>query len=300
MATYYKGAIMVPGSPTSARAIYDAGFSVGDGLYWINNKDNGKSFQVYCDMTTTDEFGNRGWMLAASWSTGSQWTLNSTSSSATFGSTPLNCFSSNFGNFDINSFRITATSSISSLGSSASGGDWYYYWSSTIKWKQVWSYTSGTNKNYMNDSSGDAAASTTTFAGPSPTSANGTVPRVCMRLFDYAYNIKWSYKASNQRWNNFSDSQGGGQQNWVDWWSALTTSGYTTGIYSYAGTGDGTLGIIPSGSSYTTAAHDCNTNNNKVGYDDGGVSAWYGSSSTADLNAQYGTTTDYPLFFWIR
>lgn len=299
MATYYKGAIMVPGSPTSARAIYDAGFSVGDGLYWINNKDNGKSFQVYCDMTTADENGNKGWMMVASWDTGSSWSLNSTSSASTFSTTPLNCFSSNFGNFDINSFRVTATSSLSSLGTSASGGDWYYYWSTAIKWKQVWAYTSGTNKNYMNNTTGDVAGNITGNPGPAPVNAGGGVARVCMRLFDYAYNIKWSYKASTQRWNNFSDSEAAGQQNWSDFWNGLTTPGYTLKGGVTSGD-DGTLGIIPSGDSSTTAAHDCNYNNFKVGYDDSGVTAWYGSSATANMNANVAVTNNYPLFFWIR
>ena len=288
MATYYNGAILVPGSPTSARAIYDAGFSAGDGLYWINNKDNGRSFKVYCDMTTTDEFGNRGWMLTASWNTGSSWALNSTSSNSTFSTTPLDGWSSNFGNFDINSFRVTATSSLSSLGTSASGGDWYYYWSGGIKWKQVWSYTSGTNKNYMNNTTGDVAGNITGNPGPAPVNAGGGVARVCMRLFDYAYNIKFTYKATTQRWNNFSDSEAAGQQNWSDFWNGLTSGD------------DGTLGIIPSGDSSTTAAHDCNYNNFKVGYDDSGVTAWYGTSSTSNMNANVAVTNNYPLFFWIR
>lgn len=296
MATFYKGAIMVPGSPTSARAIYDSGFSVGNGLYWINNKDNGKSFPVYCDMTTADENGNRGWMMVASWDTGSNWSLTSTSSSDVFSTTPKNCFSSNFGNFDITHFRVTATDSLSNLGTS-SAGDWYYYWSTAIKWKQVWAYESGTNKNYMNDSSGAAAGSTATFAGPAPVNSGGSVPRVCMRLFDYAYNIRWSYKASTQRWNNFSDSQGGGQQNWSDFWNGLTTSGYS--IKGGVSSGDdGTLAIIPQGDTSTTAAHDCGTNQSKVGRDDTSVNGYYGASSTATTSN--GITNDYPLYFWIR
>ena len=299
MATYYNGAILVPGSPTSARAIYDAGFSQGNGLYWINNKDNGRSFKVYCDMTTTDEYGNRGWMLTASWNTGSSWTLNSTSTASTFSTTPLDGWSSNFGNFDITTFRVTATSTLSNLGTSADGADWYYYFgSSTIKWKQVWAYDSGTNKNYMNDTSGASAGNINGLGGPAPVNAGGSVPRVCMRLFDHAYNIKYTYSATTQRWNNFSDSQGGGQQTWYDFWNGLTTPGYTLGVYNLGS--DGTLGIIPSGDTSTTAAHDCNYNQSKVGYDDGGVSAYYGSSATANMNAQYAVTNNYPLFFWIR
>ena len=38
----------------------------------------------------------------------------------------------------------------------------------------------------------------------------------------------------------------------------------------------------------------------KVGYDDTGVSAYYGSSGSANMNAQYSVTNNYPLFFWIR
>jgi hypothetical protein len=119
-----------------------------------------------------------------------------------------------------------------------------------------------------------------------------------MRLFDHAYNIKYTYSATSQRWNNLSDSQGGGQQTWYDFWTGLTTPGYTLGVANLGL--DGTLGIIPSGDSSTTAAHDCNYNQSKVGYDDNGVSAYYGSSATANMNAQYAVTNNYPLFFWIR
>ena len=297
MGIYIKG-IPKSNGAGSAKEIHRNGFSSGDGLYWIRNATNGKVFKAYCDMTTTDEFGNSGWMLVASWSNGSQWTLNSTSSASIFDTTPLNCFSSNFGDFYINEFRVTATSSASNLGTNASGGDWYYYWSTPIQWKKVWAYASGTNKNYMNDSSGDTVANITTFAGPAPVNNTASLPRVCMRLFDYAYNIKYNYKASTQRWNNFSDSGGGGQQTWYDYWTGLNTPGYTLGVYNLGS--DGTLGIIPSGDTSTTAAHDCNNNQSKVGYDDGIQTGWYGTSATANLNTQGGISTDYPLFFWIR
>lgn len=295
--TVEGAAIKTQPPATSAAAIKAANPSATDGLYWIT-PPNGTPIQVYCDMTTSDEFGNKGWMLVASWNNGSLWTMDSTSSSAVFGSTPLNCFSSNFGDFNINEFRVTATNSITNLGTNASGGDWYYYWNRAIKWKQVWSYAAGVNKNYMNDYSGDVLANRTKFGGPEPVNNGSLTTRICMRLFDYAYNIKWGYKAVTQRWNNFSDSSGGGQQSFRDFWGGLTTPGVTLGIYFYGA--DGTLAIIPSGSTSTTAGHDCNNNNNKVGRDDGGTSAWYGSSPTADLNAQNGITTDYPLFFWIR
>ena len=298
MAIFYKNTIIGAGAG-SAKDIYNNGLSNGDGYYWIRDYNTGKLIKTYCDMTTADEYGNKGWMLVASWTNGSQWTLNSTSSSSVFGSTPNNCFSSNFGDFNINTFRVTATSTLSNLGTNASGGDWYYYFGSTsIKWKQVWAYATGTNKNYMNDTSGDASANITTFTGPTPTNAGTTISRVCMRLFDHAYNIKWGYSATTQRWNNFSDSSGGGQQTWYDFWNGLTNSGNTLGVYNLGS--DGTLAIIPSTDTSTTAAHDCNYNQSKVGYDDGGVSAYYGTSATSNLNAQFAITTDYPLYFWIR
>lgn len=64
---------------------------------------------------------------------------------------------------------------------------------------------------------------------------------------------------------------------------------------------DGTLAILPQGDTSTTAAHDCNTNNCKVGYDDAGVCYYYGASATANMGANVANTgSDVSLYFWIK
>ena len=295
MSIFYKGAILTNGAG-SAKEIYNNGLANGNGYYWIQDPNTGKVFKVYCDMTTLASDGGSGWMLVASWDYSTTWSLTSTSSSDIFGPTPKNCFSSNFGDFNINQFRITGTPSIANLGTSAAG-DWYYQWNTAIKWKQVWAYASGTNKNYMNDTSGDVAGNITTFAGPAPVNNGVSVPRVCLRLFDYAYNIRWSYQATTQRWNNLSDSAGGGQQPWSDFWNGLTTSGYSIKGGVTSGD-DGSLGIIPQGDTSNTAAHDCALNQSKIGEDDSVNNAYFGASATASV--ANGVTDDYPTYFWIR
>lgn len=305
---YYNGSWIslaeVPGTSstnpaTSAAAIYTANPSATNGLYWISTP-NGGTRQVYCDFTTPDENNNRGWMLVASFGTGSQWRDTWPTTSNVIQTVNSNSWSSNFGDFSINKFRVTATNSLSNLGTSSSGGDWYYHWNTNIPWKSVWAWTSGSNRNWINDTSGDNSGNINAFGGwPPPTNAGNSVSRCCMRGFDWAYNIKHSYKASTQRWNNFSDSSGGGTgQNIPDYWGGLTSSG---GSLNYSFASDGTLGIIPQGDSSTTCAHDCNNNNTKVGQDDAGVCYYYGSSATSNLGANVGNTgTDYPVLFWIK
>lgn len=280
-----------------ARQIYAANPSATNGLYYISTANGGVK-QVYCDFTTPDENGDRGWMLVASWASGSQWRDSWTTSSATLSSITANTWSSNFGNNYINKFRITATNSISSLGSSAAA-DWYYHYTVPVSWKSVWAWGPGSS-NWINDTTGDGRGNINFFSGwPSPVNNGTSTPRCCLRGFNWAYNIKYNYQASTQRWNNLSDSGGGGTGQAIpDFWAGLTTPGITLN-YSFAQ--DATLGIIPQGDTSTTCAHDCNNNNAKVGQDDSGICYYYGSSSTANLAANVGNTgTDYPLLFWIK
>lgn len=274
---------------TSATAIWDLGVR-GKGLFWIQKAD-GTPIQVYCDLDTLGQDGKGGWMLVASWATASEWTKDSVSSSATFGSTALNCFSSNFGNTNIQHMRVKVSTSIDTAPAS-SEADWYYYWSSPIQWKTVWAAGAGTN-NHWNSASG---------VNP----AGAAVQRNSLRQFNYSYNLKFGYTGNTQIWNNLSDtgtSGSTGTEAWYDWYSGLTTAGYTLGVYNAGGAGrqDGTLAIIYSGDTSTTAGQDCNNQNAKYGYDDNGLCAWGGTSATNNLNAQYGTQgSNTNMWMWIK
>ena len=275
------------------------------GLYYINTPNNG-IMPVYCDMDTKDEYGESGWMLVASWQTGSTW-RNTWPTTREVVQTPnLNKWSANFGDSLINQFRITASGTLNPYEFSYNyGADWYYYWTTAVTWKSVWAWQQGANNNWINDSTGDSRGNINAFSGwPAPVNAGNAAPRICLRGFDWAYNIKWQYKASTQRWCNLSDyAAQGTSQTHADFWTGLTIAGQNglnlaSGI---AGLDDGTLGIIPEGDTSTTAAHDCNNNNAKVGIDDTGVCYYYGQSPTANMATNVSNTgTDYPLQFWIR
>lgn len=273
---------------TSATAIYDLGVR-GKGLFWIQKADN-TPIQVYCDLDTLGQDGKGGWMLVASWSTASEWTKDSVSSSSTFGSTALNCFSSNFGNTNMQHMRIKVSTSIDTAPAS-SEADWYYYWSSPIQWKTVWANGAGTNNHYNSGSGINNAAST---------------QRNSLRSFNYSYNLKHSYTGNTQTWANLSD--GGtsgytGTEAWYDWYSGLTTPGYTLGVYNAGGAGrqDGTLAMIFSGDTSNTAGQDCNFQNTKYGYDDNLLCAWGGTTATNNLNGQSGTQgSNTNMWMWIK
>ena len=118
MAIYQSGARKT-NAAGSAKSIFNSGSSSGDGLYWIKDPVNGKAFQVYCDMTTTDENGESGWMLVGSWNVSYDWTKASITTGVTFADTPRNTMSSNFADFSLNKFRVHAAPSISTVKSSA-------------------------------------------------------------------------------------------------------------------------------------------------------------------------------------
>lgn len=274
----------------NATEIYDLGIR-GKGLFWVKKAD-GTPIQVYCDLDTLSaEDGKAGWMLVASWATASEWTKDSVSSSATFGATALNCFSSNFGNSNMKHMRVHVASSITDTAG-ASTADWYYYWNSPIQWKTAWANGAGTNNHY---NSGSGVNS-------------GSVQRNSLRTFNLSYNLKFGYKNTNQVWNNLSDGGSGGSytgtEAWYDWYSGLTTPGYTLGVYNAGGSGrqDGTLGILPQGyTSDNTTGQDCNNNNAKYGYDDNTVVAWAGTSATNNLGANTGTQgSNTNMWMWIK
>ena len=273
----------------------------GKGYFYINTP-NGGIKRVWCDFDTLDENGNTGWMLVASWTNGSTWTQATNSSSNIVGPGNLTYgWSSNFGDYTINQFRVTANwNAQDALGPNAAGGDWYYYFSTAVPWKTVWSPANG-NYNWFNGSAGDSDKNITAFSGWPVTSNNtgGTVERACLRGFNWAYNLKYAYKASTQRWNGLSDPSATQTATFnCNFWSGLTTSGVSLNCNV---NGDGSLAIIPSGTTWTTAAQDCDHNQSKVGYDDTGVCYYYGASATADQNTNVATTgTDWPLYFWIK
>ena len=268
---------------TSATAIYDLGIR-GKGLFWIQKAD-GTPIQVYCDLDTLGQDGKGGWMLVGSWATASEWTKDSTSSSAVFGSTALNCFSSNFGNTSMQHMRVKVSSAIDTA-SSSSEADFYYYWSSPIQWKTVWAAGAGTNNHYN-----------------SGTVNNGvSTPRNSLRQFSYAYNLKFSYTANYQTWNNLSDlgttGPGTGTEEWRDWYSGLTTPGVTLGANMR---GDGSLAITFGGDTSTGTGHDCTYANAKYGYDDAVLVAMGGTSGSYNINAQTGTLgSNTNLWMWIK
>lgn len=280
MSIYYKGAFLPPVGAQTAKQIYAAGYSVGDGLYWLTDP-NGKSFQAYCDMTTTDENGETGWMLVASWNS-ADWSYSSTSSNETFSTTPLNKVSSNFGDYSINQFRVHSASSITSTKSNAAS-DWYYNYSTATKWKEVWA-PDGTRTNYYRSYG-----------------TNPAVPRCSLKRFDWSYNMKSSYKNAEHKFNNISDYGYDGTDigspysttglfatnttalnatiGYAKFWDALTKSGKKWSVYdmSYASdwetaaapTVDGSLAIPTSGSGTDVSGQDYDSNiSAKIGRDD--------------------------------
>jgi hypothetical protein len=273
---------------TSATAIYDLTGTTTSGLYWILGEGSVPR-QVYCDMTTLGEDGKPGFMLAGSWSQASEWTKNSTSTVTTLGSTAVNAFSAIFGNFSIKHMRVHVSSGVDVRGSSAEA-DWYYYWNTPTTWKTVWSPNNGTNSNYVS----------------TPAINNGTsIPRISLKQFTYAKNLKYNYTVG-QEWASLSDNTISTTQVWANWWSGLTSSGVTLGVYSYgvdtSGNGtDGSLALLRQGSTDNSAGQDSATFNSKYGYDDGAlhaVSATSATYTTGSSGVVNGSNTN--MWIWIK
>jgi hypothetical protein len=293
----------------SARELVQAGRTT-NGLYWIQTP-NGGIKQVYCDLTTPDAEGDKGWMLVAQWDTPADWTFKSTTTANTITSSGINAASSNFGDFYINKFRVQVATSISNSATN-SVADWYYHWNDAIPWKMVWSPNPGVFQYYLSGGS------------------NPNVQRCCIRPFNHSYNMRWRYINPRHRFNNISDY---GYQNtlnsgftgnvgtnstasslgFADYWKALTTPGRGFGAYnlSYANsfeassgpTVDGTLAIPSFNANTDTSGQDVDSNiGTKIGRDDDTV--WNAAMSSlsrggeGNNNAISGASHD--MWWWIK
>lgn len=266
--------------------LWDAGYRTS-GLYYVSTSQGAK--QVYVDLSTVDPTtGKAGWMLVGSWSQASRWSIQATTDGGVFdGTTPRNCFSANFGTMNTQFVRFQVSSSISNSGANATSADFYHYASTGTPWRQWWVTDSSNNINW----------STTVNSGSS-------VPRESLRQFSYSYNLKYAYQV-NQNWNNLSDGAGSPKQGIQgDWWNGL--NGTATGI-GWNGAGDGSIAILPQGSSSTGAGQDCNEAQTKFGSDDSssvGAApnvAYYGGSATSNMSNNVGTQgSDTNLWMWIK
>jgi len=304
---------------SSAVEIFDAGIR-GKGFFWLT-ASNGGVVRNFCDLDTLDQDGKAGWILVAQFGNSSQWrnggnsirepldphnrSLNENAQNDQW----TRQWSANWGDYTINRFRILVSESVNS-GGTGSRADWYYHFSTPCKWKEVWSWGSGANKNYINDASGtsDGNINASFHSGwPTPVNEdNATVSRACMRGFNWAYNIRWSYQVA-QRWNNFADSSNGGTtQTNADFWTVLTTPTYNPGqMYGGNGVDDGSLAILPSTRAVaTTAGQDMDTAvAAKYGYDDTGECAGYITSAGTGVVISSGGITNTrrcPMWMWIK
>ena len=223
-----------------------------------------------------------GWTLVASWGNASEWTKTSISTSQSFLTTPLNAFSSNFGDFKINYLRIQASNQIDSQRFA----DFYYKWNNSISWKEVWAPSYGNNKGYLS-----------------------STPRQALKQFSSAYNIQYQTEVA-QTWANISDwcNQSTLCGDTANWWSGLTTPGVPLGIYSLSkyysdGTGDvsdGSFGLSASNRS-DNSGQDTYFNV-KLGWDDGQQYIRLGGGNTTNNYEQQSSGVDAAtgLWLWIR
>ena len=137
--------------------------------------------QAYCDFSVRDEFGNTGWLLVAAFATDYLWGHAHSTISTPVLSAATDAWSSNFGNININFMRVLAAPSLAQTGPS-SRADYYYYWSTAHPWKTTWSSAAGTNRGYCS----------------APVSSPNNYVRLSMMRLTWTYNIKFSYRASNQ------------------------------------------------------------------------------------------------------
>ena len=275
---------------------------VASGLYYIITSNGVK--QVYCDMTTRDEYGQTGWMLVGSWDTDYQWSLTANSSDSVFSTTALNCVSANFGNMRINHFRVLASSAATTVTSNASA-DWYYQWTNKVRWKEVWAPDPSRTQYYSSYGN------------------NISVTRAALKSFDLSYNLKFSVKNAFHKYNGYSDyglSATGDVSNTgitdapavglCRFHEALLYPGKPFGTYKMgrgadfeANTGapdlDGSLaiGISTTSDNYTGQDRDANVAA-KVGYDDNVVWAAYTSTVTSAVTTANNSGTK--LWWWIK
>lgn len=295
----------------SAVQIYDAGVR-GKGFFWLNSP-NGGTVLNFCDLDTLDQDGKAGWILVAAFPHAQNWRDDGLSTRKPIDpatalmnqddGTPYQYrkqWSANWGDYSMNRFRIQNAWSVYESGQYATM-DWYYHYSTAIYWKQVWAWTAG-NVNYINDTSGDNGGNINApyhSGWPSPVNAGSATPRCCLRGFNWAYNLRFGYQV-NQRWANLSDGAGSGtsQNSTYNWWAGLTSPNYVLG---WGVNGDGSLAILPQGSTSNVAGQDCNEGNAKVGVDDTSGATLWQSTATGNMNTQTGVTDTYrSLFFWIK
>lgn len=298
----------------SAKWLYDNGIKTsGKELLYIDTSAGVK--QVYCDFDTSDENGNSGWMLVASFSQGYRWggkDQEILSTADVIGTSPVNKVSCNFADTVINQFRVTSANSITgSLGSSAVA-DFYYNYATSCTWKEVWKPDAGASGKYY-------------LSGGS----NPTVNRGSIRKFDSSYNIKFSYSNPNHKHNNISDfgytntrtdtslySTGNVGEGvaplagFFDVWAALSNPGnrfewYYVGrsaTYSSRSGGDldASLAIPIQGAGTDTTGQDVDNNVSvKIGVDDNGN--WGAGATSAGTDpGNNGATTSIPLWWWIK
>jgi len=273
------------GSPASSGIeLWDAGLRTS-GLYYINTSQGSK--QVYVDLQTTDPTtGRAGWMLVGSWSQASRWSIQASTSTSVFSSSPQNCFSANFGTMSANFVRFQVSSSISNSGTNATSADFYHYSSTSAPWRQWW----------VTNSANDIVWSSTVNNGAS-------VVREAMKQFTHSYNLKFGYQVG-QQWQNLSDNASApivGRQG--DWWNGLNGSQTAIG---WNGANDGSIAILPQGSSSTGAGQDCGENNTKFGSDDtNAIGAEpnckaYASSATENTGQVAVIGSDTNLWMWIK
>jgi len=277
----YSTNIILDGSTStkaapSAKYLWNNGFTT-NGLYYIQTSSG--PVQVYCDLTTLDEDGTSGWMLVGSWDNSYEWTLSANSTAGVLNTTPVNSVSSNFGNTNMNRFRVHVASSISNTGSNANA-DFYYNWNAATLWKEVWAPDGTLTYYYLSQG------------------VNPQVARASIKPFNGSYNIKDGYLNSNHTYNNISDygyqntqlpgglaavgGTGAPAAGLCPFWAALTTAGNTFGVYCMGRSAtfstctspdfDGTLAIPTNGAGTDTTGQDVDSNvSAKYGYDDGGV-----------------------------
>ncbi len=300
----------------SAKWLYDNNIvTSGKSTRWIITTGGAK--EVWCDFDTQDADGNSGWMLVAAFEEGYRWggdgqNIITTTTSIGTSDAPSYLVSANFGDMEINMFRVTSNSDITdgtTLGSGASA-DWYYNWQTAIMWKEVWAPTAS-SQHYLSNA------------------GNPSVQRTCLRKFDNSFNIKWNYNCPNHKYNNICDygytnnrtdttdySYGiVGQGNapvagWFDVWNALTTDGQQfewfhvgrSATYTSRSGGDldGTLAIPTNGSNIDLTGQDNDSNiGAKVGNDDN--QNWGGATTDGSSNAgNNGAITSTSLWWWIK